>query len=295
MSIAAQVRDFYLRPGTMTSLARYKSEADELPRDLEGLIGVGHGLLVHEHLTSLYGITLSEERRSSVHIRPVDSLLDRVRTDGPLGTVRPVAERWGGNCRHFTVLLVALLRQQGVPARARCGFGGYFGTGTFEDHWVAEYWSAAVQRWILADGQLDSAQLRIFPVDFSPLDVPRDRFLTAGAAWTRCRNGEATPDQFGLSAMHESGSWWIAQNLIRDVAALNNMEMLPWDTWGAMVYPPDEPIADDRREFFDRLARLTDNPDDSFTELQGAYHDDGLRVPPTVRNSVLGRVESIRP
>jgi hypothetical protein len=293
MGIAAEVRDFYLQPGTMTSLAGHKSAVDELPRDLESLIGVGQGLLIHEHLTSFYGITLSEDHRASVQIRPMQKLLDRVMDSRPLTTPRPAAERWGGNCRHFTVLLVAFLRSQGVPARARCGFGGYFGTGMYEDHWVVEYWSDTDQRWILADGQLDRTQQRIFHIGFSPLDVPRDQFLTAGAAWTHCRAGDATPDQFGMSVLHESGSWWIAQNLIRDVAALNNMEMLPWDTWGAMAYPPDEPIADQRREFYDRLARLTENPDDTFAELRSAYNEDALRVPPTVRNSALGRVEAV--
>jgi hypothetical protein len=34
------------------------------------------------------------------------------------------------------VLAAAMLRAQGTPARARCGFGGYFGSGAFEDHWV---------------------------------------------------------------------------------------------------------------------------------------------------------------
>jgi hypothetical protein len=41
----------------------------------------------------------------------------------------------------------AMLRAQGTPARARCGFGGYFGSGTFEDHWVCEYWDEAAPGW----------------------------------------------------------------------------------------------------------------------------------------------------
>ena len=37
------------------------------------------------------------------------------------------------------------------------------------------------------------------------------------------------------------GYWFIAGNLVRDLAALNKVELLPWDDWGAMV-GPDEPI-----------------------------------------------------
>lgn len=289
------VREFYTQPGVMSSLGSFASSAEALSRDIGGLVDIGQGLLIHEHIAPTYGVTLSEDRRGCVHVRPVERLLERVvaADSRPLFATRPAADRCGGNCRHFTVLLVALLRAQGVPARARCGFGGYFGTGLFEDHWVAEYWNDTQQRWVLVDAQLDLTQRRIFDVDFDPLDVPRDRFLTAGVAWILCRKGSADPSEFGMSVIGESGSWWIAQNLVRDVAALNNMEMLPWDVWGAMPRPPDEPISDERAEFFDRLTRLTDRPDDTFEELRYAYRDDGVRVPATVRNSVLGRDEAV--
>jgi transglutaminase-like putative cysteine protease len=142
---------------------------------------------------------------------------------------RTASARVAGNCRHFTVLLVTLLRAQGTPARARCGFGGYFGTGTFEDHWVCEFWAVGQQRWVLADAQLDARQRDFFTIGFDVLDVPRDQFLVAGDAWARYRAGTADPGDFGLTLLHESGAWWIAANLIRDVAALCGMEMLPWD------------------------------------------------------------------
>jgi Transglutaminase-like superfamily len=41
--------------------------------------------------------------------------------------LRPPQTRLPGNCRHFTVLMTALLRAHGTAARARCGFGGYYG------------------------------------------------------------------------------------------------------------------------------------------------------------------------
>ena len=116
--------------------------------------------------------------------------------------------------------MVAMLRAQGTPARARCGFGGYFNDGLFEDHWVCEYWHAGQQRWLLVDAQIDGKQRGWFPIDFDVTDVPRDRFLVAGEAWTSYRSGQADPGKFGLSVMNESGDWWIAANLMRDAAAL---------------------------------------------------------------------------
>ena len=186
-----------------------------------------------------------------------------------------------------------MLRAQGTPARARCGFGGYFGSGTFEDHWVCEYWDEAAQGWKLADFQIDEVQLKLFDVDFDLTDVPREAFLVAGDAWRLCRAGQADPAKFGLSLMNEAGYWWIAANLVRDVAALNNMEMLPWDVWGAMPAPADT-INDEQYALFDRLAELTRVPDADFADLTAAYAGDTrLRVPATVRNAVLNRTEPI--
>lgn len=286
---------FYTRPAAMTSVGRYASLLDPLPRDVAGLAAVAQGLVIHEHNAHAYGVTLSDADRGSVHVRPVERLLERIvaRDDRPLTTARDPEARVAGNCRHFTVLMVAMLRAQGTPARARCGFGSYFGTGTFEDHWVCEYWHAGDQRWVLVDAQIDDRQRDMFPIDFDTTDVPRDRFLIAGAAWAQCRAGTADPGKFGMSFMNEAGYWWIAGNLTRDAAALANLELLPWDVWGAMP-APDEPIDDDRRAFFDHLAALTQTPDAAFAELQQlSQDDDRLRVPPKVRNAVLDREEAI--
>jgi hypothetical protein len=284
---------FYTQPAAMTSAGRYASLLDGLPRDIAGLAAVGHGLLIHEHIAPAYGVTLSDEDRNTVHIRPVEGLLESIvtRDDRPLTIQRPAAERIAGNCRHFTVLMVAMLRAQGTPARARCGFGGYFGVGSFEDHWVCEYWHAGQQRWILVDAQIDDRQRDLFPIDFDVTDVPRDRFLIAGDAWAQCRAGAADPDKFGLSFLKEAGYWWIAANLMRDAAALGNIELLPWDLWGAMP-GPDDKIDDDLFALFDKLAALTQTPDDSFTELRDLRDtDDRLRVPPAVRNATRQRDE----
>ena len=143
-------------------------------------------------------------------------MLDRLLSidERPLSVARPVDARLVGVCRHFTVLLVAMLRAQGVPARARCGFGAYFNPGHFEDHWVCEYWNAMDGRWILVDAQIDDVQRAKVQPDFDLLDVPRDRFVIAGDAWARCRVGDADPSTFGIFDMR--GLWFIAGNVLRE-------------------------------------------------------------------------------
>jgi hypothetical protein len=266
---------------------------DASPRDLAALVRIVQGLLLHEHAAPAYGVTLSDERRSESHIRPVERMLDHLFTHDsqPLSVARSVDERLIGVCRHFTVLLVAMLRAQGIPARARCGFGSYFNPGHFYDHWVCEYWNTAQARWIRVDAQIDDVQRAVLKVDFDVLDVPHDRFVIAGDAWTQCRASEVDPLKFGIFDMR--GLWFIAGNLVRDVAALNNMEMLPWDVWGFMP-SPEEPIQNGQLAFFDQLATLTRAPDAVFSELRKLYEgDDRLRVPATVFNAVLNRPEAI--
>jgi hypothetical protein len=286
---------FYTQPGVMTSAGRYAPLLAELPGDVAGLAAVAQGLLIHEFIAAAYGVTLRRADRDSVHVRPAEGLLERItaRDGRPLAAARQPRDRLASNCRGFTVLMVAMLRAHGTPARARCGFGGYFTEGRFEDHWVCEYWHAGQQRWLLADAQIDARQRELFRVDFDVTDVPRDRFLIAGDAWARCRSGAADPATFGLSQVGEAGDWWIAGNLMRDAAALGNLEVLPWDCWGAMP-DEDEAIGDARCALFDRLAALTREPDRSFDELRGLVRDDDrLRVPPVVRNAVRQRDEPV--
>ena len=215
-----------------------------------------------------------------------DILACVLKHDGaPLATPRPAAKRAVGVCRHFTLLLVTILRAKGFAARARCGFGAYFDKGKFIDHWVGEYWNG--KRWVMVDAQMDEVQKKLFAVDFDPLDVPRGRFVIAGDAWAMCRAGKADPARFGILDM---GGWWfIAGNIVRDLAALNDVVMLPWDVWGAMPQPGQD--ADFVR--FDGLAELTCDPDAHFAALRSTYSSDDYRLPSVVFNAVLNRPEKV--
>src|SRR5690606_1223683 len=97
----------------------------DLPTEIPAIVKVVQGLILHEHWASAYGVNLSPERRSQNQIRPAAQMLSCL-DDRPLTTPRSLEERFVGNCRHFSVLMVAILRTKGIPARARCGFGMYF-------------------------------------------------------------------------------------------------------------------------------------------------------------------------
>ncbi len=262
---------------------------DGLPDDVAGLAGTIQGLLIHEHMVDAYGVTLSDRQRGEPHVRSVEAMLESIiaHDPRPLSRARPPNERFAGCCRHFTTMLVAMLRHKGIEARARCGFATYFTKGLFVDHWVAEYFDAARRRWVLVDAEIDPRLRELFGIDFDTLDVPRDGFLVAGEAWRRCRDGEADPGTFGVLDMF--GLWFVASNVIRDVTALADRPMLPWDVWGAMTLVD----ADIDTGLIDRLAISSRAPDADPAALRAACDDPRVRVPGTVFNAVLGRPEIV--
>jgi hypothetical protein len=131
------------------------------------------------------------------------------------------------------------------------------------------------ERFLLSNpAQIDATQQAIFPTDFDLLDVPRDKFLDAGAAWTQYYLGETDQASFAITPLKESGAWLVTQNMMGDFAALSSMEMLPWDIWGAMP-PPVKEVEGEQLILFDHLAVLTGDPDGNFSELRELYeHDD---------------------
>jgi hypothetical protein len=283
--------DFYTHPAPMTSSGAH--DLTDLPTDVESLARIIQGLVIHEFMAPAYGVTVSPERASESHIRHVDDMLDRIFEidPSPLTVARPPEKRLVGVCHHFSLLFVAMLRAHGLPARYRQGFGTYFNRPYLEEHVVGEYWNAKQARWILVDPQLDDVWRGKLRLDFDPLDVPHDRFVIAGDAWQRCRAGKADAAHYGIFRGNLRGLWFIAGEIIRDVSALNAVELLPWDVWGAMPQPA-EPL-DARFSYFDQLATLTLS--DALDELRSRFESDaGLRVPPTVFNAVLNRPEAIR-
>ena len=141
---------FFAQPGVITEPGPYAIQLDGLPKDIGELCRLVQGLTVHIFWAERYGLKLSGERQTEVQLRTLQRRLRRTLEldPHPLSEIRPVDKRIVGNCRDFSVLLVSILRHQGVPARARCGFGAYFVPNHYEDHWVAEYWNAGQERWI---------------------------------------------------------------------------------------------------------------------------------------------------
>jgi hypothetical protein len=258
----------------MTDLAGV--EVGRLPDDPIELRRLASGLCVHPAMSHSYGVTADDRHESEPNLRPVSAIVSalRARRDESLGASRGPTDRVVGTCRTFTVLFVALLRAVGVPARARCGHAGYFERDRWIDHWVAEWWSDDRGRWVRADAQLDEGQLGWFAIDWDPSDVPPGVFLTGGECWQAIRRGEVDGRRCGILDMW--GAWFVRGNVVRDLAALNKIELLPWDGWGITEDLSAAGSPDDDA-YIDLLADVCAS--DDLARIRAAYDDDRVRVP----------------
>jgi len=175
-------------------------------------------------------------------------------------------------------VLAALLKNQGIPARARCGFGTYFIPGHYEDHWMTEYWLESESRWVQVDSQLDALQKQALGISFEPLDMPAGQFGLAGEAWQMCREGRGNPDDFGIFNM--KGIDFIYGNLMRDFLSLNQLPVLPWDGWSATAIPAAQ-FTQVQLDRADQIAQITLGGNDTFREVRELYeHNPVYHIPP---------------
>jgi hypothetical protein len=282
--------DYYATPGPMTDLSATPAQVfDGLPTDPAALCRTVQGLLVHEFWAQAYGFDVPVSRLDSFHTRSAAEMTDHILelSSEPLAVERPVEQRMVGNCRYFSTLSCALLRRAGIPARARCGFAGYFEPGRYVDHWVTEYWDDAERRWVRIDAQLDALQRAALTLEFDPEDQPPGPFLPGGEAWQQCRRGEADAGTFGILDMW--GLWFVQANVVRDLAALNKVELLPWDVWGRMAFREDPDP---------ETTALTDKVADAVTggdlaAIRRVYDHDDLRVPDKVFDARFEVVHSL--
>jgi Transglutaminase-like superfamily len=190
----------------------------------------------------------------------------------PLSIPRVPEKRVIGTCRHFAVLSCALLRYRAIPARVRCGFATYFQPNQALDHWITEYWDSERNRWCRIDSEILGQSVLSHPENLQP-----DDFLSGGEAWTAFRRGEIDASQFGVCGTENFGAAEIRGNAVKDLAALNKVEMLPWDEWGRMQEAYQGKTGADYDVLLDTLAAAcaADDPE----AVCALYTRDDFRVP----------------
>ncbi len=265
--------------GVFTGVDHFAHQVDLIANDVASVVGAVQGLLIHEGLASAYGVKLPAERLVERQLHSAVAMLTRASgiDERAVYESRPPEKRAVGVCRHFATLFVAIMRHKGIPSRARCGFADYFAPGKFVDHWIGEYWNSIERRWVLVDVQIDEVQRAMFRVEFDTLDVPRGRFLVAGDAWRACRNG-ADASNFGVAGTLMWGLTEVFGDVFQDLAALQNIELLPWGWYGMAT---DDNAMAAEAALVDQLAALSSRADATSIETlrRMVAGDDRLRVP----------------
>jgi hypothetical protein len=262
-----------------------RARFDALPCDVRAIERIVPTLVVH-HMEHIYGFAVDPARWAESDVRRVETMLRRMAEldDRPLTAPRLIELRLVGHCRQSTVLAVSMLRHLGYAARARCGFSAYF--GAFRgDHWLVEYHDGG--RWLLMDAELDEPLMRASDIRFDPCDVPREEWLSAAHVWLACRRGDDDESRYGLDPT-DTGLQYVRAQLLRDLAALNRVEVGAGDRWAlgardrvlttddlglldeiAAAILRDDPAAQ-ARLFADRRCVLDELPPDHVSTLSSA-------------------------
>jgi hypothetical protein len=288
--LASDVAVYYTAQSTFSDPGDQATYYAGLPADPAQLAQTARNLMIHRLEGGVFRCDIPRDRlHGDAETRYLDDILRLItsRDAAPLTVRRDLGDRFVGTCRDFTLLHCSLLRHAGIPARLRSGFADYFGTDGFHsDHVVTEYFDVR-RGWLLADAQLpDPLVMDAHKIDFNPMDVPRDRFVVAGAAWRAIRSGAADPQTFGVhlpDAPALTGAWFVAHDVLLDLAALNKTETLLWDVWGAGA-ASDAELTEEISALYDQVAALT-HADVPFAEVRKLFteHDD-LRTPATIRS-----------
>lgn len=276
LKVDSELLHFYSTPGLLTDLTGYGALLVDVPTDRTKVRRIVASSLLHPSWAKSYRHRISAQRSTEQQLRHASDIAEVLnqRSMSSLVMQRSLGERAVGTCRNFTVFYVAILRSLGIASRARCGHASYFEKGKWVDHWVAEVWSFEQERWVRSDPQLDDHQLMSIGVDWSPDDLPPGAFLSAGECWAQIRDQTIDPKVCGIYNMW--GDWFVRSNVVRDLASLNKIELLPWDGWGLIEdWTQLGSVADNA--IVDRLAEACASND--FQTVEQAFAQPGANVP----------------
>lgn len=240
----------YARHSRWSEPGRFGAYLASLPTDPTVLPEIISGIVLHP----LFAPATSKGEPGPELRRVADVIEAILNKDGrPLDQPRELENRVLGTCRTYALLACAIFRQHNCPARLRAGFADYFTPDFAEDHWVCEYRDG--HTWRRLDAELMASVRQHYAIAFPSADVPRNRFVASGPAWIKLRHGERDPARFGVSVLGLTGMWFVASSILRDLAALNMEEMMPWDYWGpARDFRPGAGVSADCLSRLDALA-----------------------------------------
>ena len=136
--------------------------------------------------------------------------------------------------------------------------------------WVVEY--VRDGGWVRLDPELLGGSI----VD-SAEELRPGQFLSGGEAWLAYRLGRIDASTFGVYGTDNWGPAEIRGNAVKDLAALNKVEMLPWDEWGRMTASYEGRTGAQYDELIDTVAAVCAAGDTA--AIAALYASEDLTVP----------------
>ena len=144
-----QILEYYSQKDKITNLKKFKSNLPKF-ESISKACDLINNIMLIDFLVNMKIIKVSAKHMDDVNICPVEEKLKLLvaRNKSSLINTRNNEEKILGNCRDTSVLLCAILRQNGIPARVRSGFATFFSPKKKYDHWLCEYWDKKKSRWV---------------------------------------------------------------------------------------------------------------------------------------------------
>lgn len=172
---------YYATHSQITDPGQYAYLFDDLPNEIDALCRIVQGTYIHYWSGEVFNYTIPDKRKQEVNTWHMALILARMTalSNRPLDEPRSPEQRFVGCCRDAALLLCAMLRHKGIPARTRVGFAPYINikvSGFNVDHVITEYWDAEAARWKLVDPEQSDMLIEMNHIQFDVHDIPAISF-----------------------------------------------------------------------------------------------------------------------
>jgi len=106
-------------------------------------------------------------------------------------------------------------------------------------------------------------------------------------AWAQRRSGKAKSGTFGHNRKLRGWSF-MRLSLLLELAALNKIELLPWDSWWDLAKKEENQVTAEEKKYFDHIAATINGLDGQFDELRVLFDKPTFAQPLQSRLKLLG-------
>ncbi len=285
--IDKNILSFYKKTSPYTYLGLYNDFAKNLPNNIEKLCLLQRNQIIHPIAFKKEEIRNSKIcfwgdmsqisdmnllREDDIFPNAISMLAELIRRDSRYSLNREAKNKIFVTCRGQALLLVAILKAKGIPARVRSGFAEYpSNDGTYWDHWVTEYYNIEKNRWMLVDADCCCNDC----IDFDIYNIPENKFLTAPKVWIEVREKGVEYLKLG-HAYYGKGEEKLMEilttSLFYDFHCLMNDEIIYLHYPKYLKDKNFKLTSIDLKEI-DELAKLMLNPDKNFKLLYDIWNN----------------------